>query len=115
LAVIIGGSNIGLGMAEAFTARGLTVKLVEQAPAVMPTIDIELGQLLGEELHPHSVQVVKEVTVKAIHREHDGLVVVGGTETGVRGAVRVDRRMRTNLAEAPGRRHGARRLLSGVH
>ena len=31
----------------------------------MSTIDIELGQLLGEELHPHGVQVVKEVTVKA--------------------------------------------------
>ena len=30
----------------------------------MSTIDIELGQLLGEEL-THGVQVVKEVTVKA--------------------------------------------------
>jgi pyruvate/2-oxoglutarate dehydrogenase complex dihydrolipoamide dehydrogenase (E3) component len=59
-------------MAEAFTARGLTVTLVEQAPAVMPTVDLELGQLLGQELGRHGVQVVNGVTVKAIHREHDG-------------------------------------------
>jgi NADPH-dependent 2,4-dienoyl-CoA reductase/sulfur reductase-like enzyme len=36
-AVIVGGGYIGLEMAEAFTARGLGVTLVEQAPAVMPT------------------------------------------------------------------------------
>jgi NADPH-dependent 2,4-dienoyl-CoA reductase/sulfur reductase-like enzyme len=125
-AIIIGGGYIGLEMAEAFTARGLTVTLVEQAPAVMPTVDLKLGQLLGQELDRHGVQVVNEVTIKAVHREHDGLVVVGepdftattdvllvvvgvrpdtelavaaGIETGVRGAIRVDRRMRTNLAD----------------
>ena len=42
-AVIVGGGYIGLEMAEAFTARGLAVTLIEQAPAVMPTVDIELG------------------------------------------------------------------------
>jgi NADPH-dependent 2,4-dienoyl-CoA reductase/sulfur reductase-like enzyme len=126
-AVIVGGGYIGLEMAEAFTARGLDVTLVEQAPAVMPTVDIELGRLLGEELRRHGVQVVNDVTVKAIHHAAGGglvvagepdfaaaadlvLVVVGvrpdtelavaaGVQTGVRGALRVDRRMRTNLPE----------------
>jgi NADPH-dependent 2,4-dienoyl-CoA reductase/sulfur reductase-like enzyme len=125
-AVIVGGGYIGLEMAEAFTARSLIVTLVEQAPAVMPTVDQELGVLLGQELGRHGVQVVNEVTVKAIHRENGGLVVAGqpdftvtadlvlvvvgvrpdtdlavaaGVETGVRGALRVDRRMRTNLAD----------------
>jgi NADPH-dependent 2,4-dienoyl-CoA reductase/sulfur reductase-like enzyme len=125
-AVIVGGGYIGLEMAEAFTARGLTVTLVEQAPAVMPTVDIELGRLLGEELHRHGVQVVNDVTVKAIHDDADGLTVAGkpnfavtadlvlvvvgvrpdtelavaaGVQTGVRGALRVDRRMRTNLPD----------------
>src|SRR4029450_10694892 len=46
-AVIVGGGYIGLEMAEAFTARGLTVTLVEQAPAVMPTVDLELGRPTG--------------------------------------------------------------------
>ena len=113
-------------MAEAFTARGLAVTLIEQAPAVMPTVDIELGRVLGQELRRHHVQVVNDVTVKAIHRENSGLVVAGepdfaviadlvlvvvgirpdtelavaaGVQTGVRGALRVDRRMRTNLPD----------------
>jgi NADPH-dependent 2,4-dienoyl-CoA reductase/sulfur reductase-like enzyme len=125
-AVIVGGGYIGLEMAEAFTTRSLAVTLVEQAPAVMPTVDVELGRLLGEELRRHGVRVVTDVIVKAIGREHGRLVVTGepdftatadlvlvvvgvrpdtqlavaaGVETGVRGALRVDRRMRTNLPD----------------
>ena len=125
-AIIVGGGYIGLEMAEAFATRGLAVTLVEQAPAVMPTVDLELGGRLGEELGRHGVQVVNDVTVKAVGREHGGLVVIGepdfacaadlvlvvvgvrpdtrlavaaGVETGVRGALRVDRRMRTNLPD----------------
>jgi NADPH-dependent 2,4-dienoyl-CoA reductase/sulfur reductase-like enzyme len=113
-------------MAEAFTARGLSVTLVEQAPAVMPTVDPELGELVGQELGRHDVQVVNDVAIKAIHQEASALVVVGdpdftatadlvlvvvgvrpdtdlavaaGVQTGVRGALRVDRRMRTNLPD----------------
>jgi NADPH-dependent 2,4-dienoyl-CoA reductase/sulfur reductase-like enzyme len=125
-AVIVGGGYIGLEMAEAFTARGLIVTVIEQAPTVMPTVDIELGRVLGEELRRHDVQVVNDVTVKAVHQEVDGLTVAGqpsfavtadlvlvvvgvrpdtdlavaaGVQTGVRGAIRVDRRMRTNLPD----------------
>ena len=125
-AVIVGGGYIGLEMAEAFTSRGLAVTLVEQAPAVMPTVDQELGELLGHELGRHDVQVVNDVTIKAIHHQAGGLAVAGepdftatadlvlvvvgvrpdtdlavaaGVETGVRGALRVDRRMRTNLPD----------------
>jgi NADPH-dependent 2,4-dienoyl-CoA reductase/sulfur reductase-like enzyme len=125
-AVIVGGGYIGLEMAEAFTARGLSATLVEQASAVMPTVDLDLGELLGQELRRHGVQVVNDVTVKAIRREAGALVVAGepdfgcaadlvlvvvgvrpdtdlavaaGVETGLRGALRVDRRMRTNLAD----------------
>jgi NADPH-dependent 2,4-dienoyl-CoA reductase/sulfur reductase-like enzyme len=125
-ALIVGGGYIGLEMAEAFTARGLAVTLVEQAPVVMPTVDVDLGRLLGEELGRHGVQVVTDITVKAIGREHGQLTVAGepdfaaaadlvlvvvgvrpdtqlavaaGVDTGVRGALRVDRRMRTNLPD----------------
>jgi NADPH-dependent 2,4-dienoyl-CoA reductase/sulfur reductase-like enzyme len=125
-AVIVGGGYIGLEMAEAFTARGLAVTLVEQAPAVMPTVDQELGELLGHELRRHDVQVVNDVTIKTIHQEAGDLTVAGepdftatadlvlvvvgvrpdtelavaaGVATGVRGALRVDRHMRTNLPD----------------
>ena len=123
---IVGGGYIGLEMAEAFTSRGLAVTLVEQAPAVMPTVDLELGELLGQELGRHDVQVVNDVTIKAIHHQAGGLAVAGepdftatadlvlvvvgvrpdtelavaaGVQTGVRGALRVDRQMRTNLPD----------------
>jgi NADPH-dependent 2,4-dienoyl-CoA reductase/sulfur reductase-like enzyme len=113
-------------MAEAFTARGLEVTAVEQAPAVMPTVDLELGRLLGAELRGHGVRVVNGITIKAIHHHGSGLTVAGepdftatpdlvlvvvgvrpdtdlavaaGVQTGVRGALRVDRRMRTNLPD----------------
>jgi NADPH-dependent 2,4-dienoyl-CoA reductase/sulfur reductase-like enzyme len=125
-AVIVGGGYIGLEMAEAFTSRGLEVTLIEQAPAVMPTVDPELGQLLGQELGRHGVQVVNDVTVKAIHQDAGRLTVAGepdftcaaelvlvvvgvrpdtelataaGVRTGVRKARRVDRQMRTNLPD----------------
>src|SRR5215218_5481514 len=125
-AIIVGGGYIGLEMAEAFCARGLEVTVVEQAPTVMPTVDLELGRLLGQELGRHDVQVVNDVTVKAIHHEVHGLTVAGepdfaatadlvlvvvgvhpdtdlavaaGVQTGVRGALRVDRQMRTNLSD----------------
>jgi NADPH-dependent 2,4-dienoyl-CoA reductase/sulfur reductase-like enzyme len=125
-AVVVGGGYIGLEMAEAFTSRGLEVTVVEQAPAVMPTVDLELGQLLGEELRRRGVQVVNDVTVKAIRQETGGLTVAGepdftvsadlvlvvvgvrpdtdlavaaGALTGIRGALRVDRHMRTNLPD----------------
>jgi NADPH-dependent 2,4-dienoyl-CoA reductase/sulfur reductase-like enzyme len=125
-ALIVGGGYIGLEMAEALTSRGLAVTLVEQAPAVMPTIDPQLGELLGHELRRHDVQVVNDVTIKAIHQQAGGLTVAGepdftatadlalvvvgvrpdtdlavaaGVETGVRGALQVDRRMRTNLPD----------------
>ena len=38
----------------------------------MPTVDLELGRLLGEELRRHDVQVVNDVTVKAIHPDTRG-------------------------------------------
>jgi NADPH-dependent 2,4-dienoyl-CoA reductase/sulfur reductase-like enzyme len=63
--VIVGGGYIGLEMAEAFTSRGLAVTLVEQAPAVMPTVDQELGELLGHELGRRSFYGCQVVAICA--------------------------------------------------
>jgi NADPH-dependent 2,4-dienoyl-CoA reductase/sulfur reductase-like enzyme len=123
-ALIVGAGYIGLEMAEAFTSRDLEVTVIEQAPAAMPTVDPELGQLIGQELASQGVRLATEVTVRAIHPHGRGLRVVGdpgfeepadlvlvvvgvrpdsalaaaaGAELGARDAIAVDRQMRTNL------------------
>ena len=123
-AVIIGGGYIGVEMADALTRRGLLVTLVEQAPAVLTTVDPALGALVGSELARHGVAVATGVVVEEIAREEGRLVVTGtggfraaadlvlavagvrpnaelaraaGVELGERGAVRVSRAMETTL------------------
>ncbi len=72
-AVIIGGGYLGIEMAEALTVRGLAVTQVEQLPDVLPTVDGELGRLVGSELRTRGVDLVTGTTVRRISRiEADG-------------------------------------------
>jgi NADPH-dependent 2,4-dienoyl-CoA reductase/sulfur reductase-like enzyme len=123
-AVIVGAGYIGMEMADALTVRGLAVTLVEALPQVLPTVDPELAALVEAALVGHGVEVVTNTTVTDIRHVggelhvagDDGfartadlvLIVVGvrpdtslataaGANTGVRGALAVDRHMRTNL------------------
>jgi NADPH-dependent 2,4-dienoyl-CoA reductase/sulfur reductase-like enzyme len=132
-ALIVGAGYIGLEMAEAFVARGLSVTQVEQLPEVLPTVDPELGRLVHAQLAEHGVDVLCRTAVTRISRapartagrlKVDGvgpggeltrfadivLVVVGvrpdtslaveaGAAIGAKGALAVDRHMRTNLAD----------------
>ena len=124
-AVIIGGGYIGLEMADALTRKGMTVTLMEAAPEVLTTLSRDLGKHMRDELQANGVQVVAEQAVARISREQAGisvhtasgeietadmvLVAAGakpatalaqsaGIETGVRGAIRVDRTMATQVA-----------------
>jgi NADPH-dependent 2,4-dienoyl-CoA reductase/sulfur reductase-like enzyme len=132
-ALIVGAGYIGLEMAEAFVARGLSVIQVEQLPEVLPTVDPELGRLVHAQLVEHGVDVLCRTAVTQISQapahsagrlQVDGvgpegeltrfadivLVVVGvrpdtslaveaGAAIGAKGALAVDRHMRTNLAD----------------
>jgi NADPH-dependent 2,4-dienoyl-CoA reductase/sulfur reductase-like enzyme len=129
-ALIVGAGYIGLEMAEALVARGLSVTQVEALPEVLPTVDPQLGALVHDELAAHGVDVRCAVTVRSVtiapigsagRLQVDGenadgtaerlfadlvLVVVGvrpdtalaetaGLALGAKGAIAVDRRMRT--------------------
>lgn len=124
-AVIIGAGYIGLEMSEALTSRGLAVTLLEQLDQVMPTIDPDLAQPLAEHLRERGVSVHHGTKVHTIGTDHGQLgvdteagrfhgdivlVVTGvrpdaelaadaGAVLGVRGAIAVDRQMRTTLAD----------------
>jgi NADPH-dependent 2,4-dienoyl-CoA reductase/sulfur reductase-like enzyme len=71
-AVIVGAGYIGLEMAEALVARGLSVTQMEQLPQVLPTVDPELGALVHAQLAGHGVEVLTGTAVKAISRAPAG-------------------------------------------
>ena len=123
-AVIIGGGYIGLEMADALTLRDMQVTVVEHAVSVLKTVDASLGRHVREELQRHGVSVVNDVAIEQITRSEQSLQVrgsggfhtmadivlvavgvkpltdVAGTADvllGERGAIRVNRRMETNV------------------
>ncbi|PSR20478.1 MAG: CoA-disulfide reductase [Sulfobacillus acidophilus] len=125
-ALIIGAGYIGLEMADALRHRGLAVTVVEQAAAVLPTVDPALGVRIEKHLLDHGVAVETGVRVERIRHAGDSLrvsgsptfskdtdlvlVVVGvqpvadlarsaGLTLGIKGAIPVDRTMATALPD----------------
>lgn len=123
-ATIIGGGYIGLEMADALQRRGLKITVVEHSKTVLKTIDANMAWLVSAELQRHHVDVVTGVAIEAIHAYNNQLILTGssqfqhttdlvivatgvepvtevaqtaGIELGVRGAIRVDRKMETNI------------------
>ncbi|HEY6625237.1 MAG TPA: FAD-dependent oxidoreductase [Acidimicrobiales bacterium] len=80
-ALIVGAGYIGLEMAEALVARGLSVTQVEALPEVLPTVDPHLGAFVHAELTEHGVDVRCGTTVRSVSRAPQGStgrLVVGG-------------------------------------
>ncbi len=76
-ALIIGAGYIGLEMAEALNRRGVEVIMVEQLPAILPTIDEGLAHHLRVYLEGKHVNVHTGVRVEKIERTAEGLIVYG--------------------------------------
>ncbi|MEY2343309.1 FAD-dependent oxidoreductase [Acidithiobacillus sp. IBUN Pt1247-S3] len=123
---IAGGGYIGLEMAEALTRRGIQVTVIEMAPSVMTTVDPDLGQLVGAELQRNGVRVATGQAISSIGIDGDVLQIEGpnnfrctadmvlvavgarpeteialaaGIELGFKGALKVNRRMETNVPD----------------
>ena len=124
--VIIGAGYIGMEMADAMTRRGLSVAVVEFLPSVLTTFDPALGGIVRTELVQHGVQVFNGFAVERIESSGNrlavgsvagktiaadmALVAVGsspetglaraaGIKTGVKGAICVNRRMKTCIPD----------------
>jgi NADPH-dependent 2,4-dienoyl-CoA reductase/sulfur reductase-like enzyme len=124
--VIIGGGYIGLEMAEALTHRGFAVTIIEMTCSVMTTVDPDLGQIVGVELQRNGVRVLTGQAISSIApdgerlriegnndfactadmilvavgaRPETGIATAAGIATGYKGALRVNRRMQTNLPD----------------
>lgn len=117
--VIVGGGYIGLEMAEAFIRRGAQVTLIEGDDQVMRTMDPDMAAPIAAALRQFGVDVRLGVLARGFDEggvETDAgripadLVVLGlgvapnaalaadaGVKTGVRGAIRVNRRQQTSV------------------
>jgi NADPH-dependent 2,4-dienoyl-CoA reductase/sulfur reductase-like enzyme len=122
--VIVGAGYVGLEMAEAFTARGLQVVIVEQLSQVLPrTLDPQLATAVEKHLTQQGCQVRCGTAVRSIEKAAGGglvvrldqgqleaglvlvaagvtpatdLAVQAGLKLGAADAIAVDRRMRTS-------------------
>ncbi|WP_035571857.1 FAD-dependent oxidoreductase [Halonatronum saccharophilum] len=122
-AVVIGGGYIGVEMVENLHERGVEVSLVELAPQVLGPIDYEMASHLHNHMRDKGVKLYLSDGVQAFGDEGNKKVVklnsgkeivvdlvvtsIGvtpnnylakeaGLELGVRGAIRVDKYLRTS-------------------
>jgi NADPH-dependent 2,4-dienoyl-CoA reductase/sulfur reductase-like enzyme len=123
-AVIIGAGYIGMEMAESLTGRGLKVHVVEFAESVMPSIDVDFAERIRETLIRNGITVDNNISVESITKMNNRLIVKGtdnyetaadlvlvavgsvpntalgqsiGMNTGIKGALKVDQKMETNI------------------
>nr|WP_255711161.1 FAD-dependent oxidoreductase [Pelosinus baikalensis] len=123
-AVIVGSGFIGLEMAENLTARGIAVSVVEMAGHVMPALDQDMAVYIADHLVEKGVQVIVNDSVIRLEgepsvskvilksgKEIDAdfvIMAVGvrpnveltqkaGIKLGPTGAIKVNRKMQTNI------------------
>ncbi len=122
-ALVVGAGYIGLEMADALAARGVTVVVAEALPGVMANLDPPVAALVEEEVRRNGVDLRLGARLQGVRRTADGLeatvdgtaltvdvVIVAagvraatsvaaaaGAATGPGGALLVNDRMRTSL------------------
>lgn len=79
-AVIVGGGYLGLEMAEALHSRGLKITMVQRDGQVMPTLDPDMGERLGQALRENGIDLHVAETVQGFEQK-DGLAVAVTTNT----------------------------------
>lgn len=121
-AVVVGGGYIGLEMAEALLLRGLDVALIQRGEEVMGTLDPDMGRLVSQALRAVGVTLYLQEEMQAFETREGRLTGVvtdrrtlpadiailgmgvvprtdlaqaAGIACGVKRAIRVDERQRT--------------------
>ncbi len=125
-AIIVGGGYIGMEMADALTYRGIDVTVVEFFDTVLTTVDPEFGGKVRTELEAHGVRIATGIAVTGVVQSEGKLIISGsnnysavgdmvlvavgarpnsklarsaGVEIGLKGAIKVDHFMRTNVPD----------------
>jgi len=125
--LIIGAGNIGMEMAEAFSARGLNVTIVEKMPSILGSMDDEINEVVEEELKKNGItliklkavvefagenSIVKEAILEDGEKVQADIVIIGagirpnaeiateaGVEIGQTRAIKVNERMETSVTD----------------
>ena len=125
-ALIIGAGFIGIEMSEALVKRGLQVTVVEFAGTVMPSFSPGMGMKIMDVLTGNRVAVRNNIAIESMDHRDGKLSVKGtngfnsiadlvlvsvgavpntglgrsiGIETGIKGALKVNRRMETGIPD----------------
>ncbi|HEM3692096.1 TPA: FAD-dependent oxidoreductase [Streptococcus suis] len=77
-ATVVGGGFIGLEMMENLVELGIQVQLIEMAPQVMPTIDIEMAQLIHSQMNIHGVNLILNDSLKEFRQNGRELLLTSG-------------------------------------
>ncbi|MDG3131941.1 CoA-disulfide reductase [Streptococcus suis] len=77
-ATVVGGGFIGLEMMENLVELGIRVHLIEMASQVMPTIDIEMAQILHSQINSHDVNLILNDGLKEFRNKGKELVLTSG-------------------------------------
>ncbi len=136
--VVIGGGVIGIEMAQAYTALGTKVTVVEMMDRIIPGLDVEVSQALTKVLKKKGVKILTSTKINEIQDENGKVkVLVEGAEAIVadkalisigrvpdlegigevefeleRGKIKVDKYMETSIKNiyAPGDINGIKML-----
>lgn len=77
-ATVVGGGFIGLEMMENLVELGIQVQLIEMAPQVMPTIDIEMAQMIHSQINIHGVNLILNDGLKEFRHKGKELLLTSG-------------------------------------
>ncbi len=107
--IVIGGSAVGLELAQMFARLGVRVTVLEALPRLVPSEDAEVGEALAGYLRAEGLTVRTGVEIERVHRAGDGYRVRFGQD-GVQEVAGAEQ-----LLVATGRRANTRGLgLEGV-
>ncbi len=124
-AVVVGAGYIGMEMAEALLLLKMDVTVVDMADQVMTTMDKDMTTMIGDYMKKEGIHLITGEKLAKIEKNSEGkvkavvtdkqtleadLVILGlgakpnsemaekaGIELGVRGAIRVNRKMETSV------------------
>lgn len=73
--IVVGGSAVGLELAQLFARLGVKVTVLEALPHVVPAEDIDIGSALGEYLRDEGLAVHAGVQINHVTRDGSGYTV----------------------------------------